>query len=298
MKRLMIALLMMVLIMCISSCGGGGGTDSGSLPISPVVVVNTPLYGFYASADNPNDLTLPLDPTIKTSVEETANFVNVVMVGHWKGETEIISDSQKSVELGVTKLIVPVLNYYNPNTSRFEGVLNLLNDMRNLGLLQYVVAVYPIDEPNVNNPAGDFGAALDDLRAQLDTMDDTKNIKLFSIYGPVRFGFANIQKYDWVGYDDYDLRDTVFATIDSTVRPLLKPGAKIVLVPGGFTPYQQDPASFYTYAQTHADVALIMPFIWIDVKANDISGIRSNPTRQIYINLGCAIVGKPSACAS
>jgi hypothetical protein len=117
--------------------------------------------------------------------------------------------------------------------------------------------------------------------------------KLGVIYSAAAFGkWQGISSYDWVGFDNYG-GDIFKANGDySKLKKVLTPTQRIILVPGGATPWKEDPKPFQNAAENDPQVVLIMPFIWFDNAdpAHGVgAGIRSNGMSEAYKAVGLRI---------
>ncbi len=79
---------------------------------------------------------------------------------------------------------------------------------------------------------------------------------------------------------------------------ILKPGQKMILVPGGASPWKTDPTAFYNYAQTEPTVIGIIAFSWLDYENKPNVGIRVNGMAKAYCEVAEKIKSptNPRAC--
>lgn len=279
----------LALCLLLVSCGGGGGSSSVTPPAPPRTDL---LYGYFASADNPAGPWLPPVPGQPDSTQETAGHVNVVMTNGWcdwqTGRQSCADRARRTIaegrSLGIKHFVVSVdfLLWAPDGTGRPGGVGDVQTFLGTLGGLDDVDAIYPLDEPNTRIGGGDQQrSTFLDLRAMLQLLPETKHIAMFAIYAPIRYGTLNMDLFDWIGVDDYDAGTGVFGQYAS-----IPAGKRVVVVPGGAAPWLADPTPYREYADAHPEVVLIMPFLWIDHSS---AGIRSAPTRQAYVALGCSL---------
>jgi hypothetical protein len=240
-------------------------------------------YGYYGAWDT-------------TQVSETADHVTYVWV--MAGDVGI-AQMQEAIARGVTRVVVDVswLVYapaaQNKRTLNENARANLrayFTQLRDLGLLQNIVAIYPMDEPDVN------GVSAQDVfttNGSIRTVEAEFAIgaPLMVIYGVN--GTPGIETYDIVGVDAYGDPNTVLQRIDQTVLPTQKK----LLVPGGACPWFNNVQPFLDKAQSDASVWGIVAFIWPDQWGGTSNcGIRSAPTRKAYCEAGKHIKGKDNPC--
>jgi hypothetical protein len=118
---------------------------------------------------------------------------------------------------------------------------------------------------------------------------ELSGVNLAVIYGDR--GMPGIGSYDWVGFDKYDEHEAIFCDGRyDDLKAELRADQRIILVPGGASPWKQDPAPFYNKAVSDTQVLAIVPFIWQDNAAPGVgAGIRSNSTKPRYIQAGTLI---------
>ncbi len=295
-----------LLALALSACHSGGGSPSPSPTPTPQPVPTRTaavLWGYFGAVENPRDMTRAPAAGQASSVQETAPHSTLVMTGSWgnpytpagrQALAELaIKHMQQAKAAGVDRFVLWI-DYilfgggtaYRGKDAAMPEVEALLARCDAEGLLDDLAALYVLDEPNVNVMAG-FDDACRDLRALLNRSGPLSRISLFSIYGPLRLGAPGIALLDWVGLDDYDRGVGVLDDIDRQLRPMLRGGQRIVIVPGGTSPWCQDPGPFIEYAAAHDDVVLVMPFTWFSSPGG--AGIGDNVTRAAYIAAGTAL---------
>lgn len=70
------------------------------------------------------------------------------------------------------------------------------------------------------------------------------------------------------------------------LKASLFPDQKTIIIPGGA--YGQDPVPFCNYAKANTEVAVVIPFLWLDDQGEP--GIRSNGMAAHYINAGKSVI--------
>jgi hypothetical protein len=153
-----------------------------------------------------------------------------------------------------------------------------------LGLGPMVVALYPVDEPELHGiTSASLTAALADIRVAW------PGPKLAVIYGD-HGSYPALDAYDWIGKDDYGRGIPVIG---------VRPDQRVIVVPGGTDPWRDDPESFYAYATANTNVVAIIAFVWFDHFGGTANrGIRSNGLSSAYCDVGMRIkFGPQGRCA-
>lgn len=288
MKFIVVMLIAFLLVATMASCGGGSGgssKDPQSPPPAPVPSTRTDLlFGYYGDASR-----------------ESAQ--NLVWVPAWgpsgtSQEKQAVSNAQveqlKSAKAaGITDAVVDVSHLlFDPfaQTGRFEytgkvlaqvRLNDFLDDLNQAGVLDIVKTLVLIDEPNINLiTQSSFPLAAQDARQVLASMGLSR-IKLAVIYAPVG-GYVGIDQFDWVGIDSYDEYDRVLKTKVVDLKSLMRPSQKLLLIPGGASPWKQNPWSFYNYAQADPQVVAIIAFSWFGYEGYAERGIAVNGMKDVY----------------
>lgn len=248
------------------------------------IVVPTPtsyrkdlLYGYFGCLNN--------------QVAETKDHINLLMECNWNGLDGCIKNilsAKKTTMLDVSWYLFTTTPKGDGRTVRPDAesaLTNYFNSLSSAGALSYVKILYPIDEPNnviVNEAELVKGIHL--LRNVMSKYPEISTAKLAVIYA-VDKPYMGIGEFDYVGFDDYDLRSSVLKKWYPMLLNQLRPDQKTILVPGGVSPWKQDPVPFINFAEEHPEVAMVLPFLWADVP--DLGpGIRSNGMAPQYIAAG------------
>ncbi len=199
-------------------------------------------------------------------------------------------------------------------------------DLQAEGLLDTVVAVYPLDEPDL---CGVSDADTSRVIAIIHDEPLTRDKKVAGLYtvtvakqwgGHYRltgrehdYG-GSLRAYDWVGFDCYGCNTIFTETAWDTLRfDFSKPGfvtvpgptlydnfkaqldltrQQVIIVPkaslGGplFADWDDDPYEQYMRAAADPDVVMLLPFTWFD-QAGGVQGVRSIPAlRDAYREIG------------
>lgn len=264
------------------ACGGGGGAPAKGT-ILPAVNPRTDLYFTYFGGN-------------AVSVSETSDHTNLVWAADFYGPLEQLAALTQAKGSGQKAvLMLPAALYDLPVAeTRFY-----LQRIANAGLLDVVIAVAPLDEPNTARSGN-----------RSDVEVRTKNIELrtlflefpqldrpkLAVFYACRGVYGGIREYDWVGCDDYDSGCAVFDTYYTNLRSKMSLNAREMVIAGGS--FGQDPACFEVYAQRNAQVAVFAAFIRQTVTDGKvIPGIRENPTlRLLYCQTGRRIIGSTVPC--
>jgi hypothetical protein len=265
-------------LLALAGCGGGGG--SGFVPPQPPQELRTGLlYGYYGDCD--------------TCLEEQAGHVNLAWVMGWGKRAawldNVAAHLTEAKQRGIPNAVLGISPAYGDNPER--DVRYVLDSLRVQGLLDGIVALYPVDEPDVNGiPAEKIVATNAMLRRVMADYPEFAHTKLAVIYGP-RSDYRGIESYDWVGFDDYDQGAAVLELPLAHLKAKLRPDQQVILVPGGASPWRQDPQPFFNVAESDARVVALVPFIWFDNAAPGVGlGIRSNGLRAVYCAAGKRVV--------
>jgi hypothetical protein len=251
----------------------------------------TPLrYAFYGTQDD--------------QVARTKDFVNLVHVGAWgdwvtqQGRADLLNTivgfGQQAKAAGLPLMFTCdwcLFTQTNPrhNLPRDNAVgfmIEFCDRLRDEGLIDSVVAWYPIDEPNIHEiglspqQIFDANAVVRDV-----TQHYTDGIKpLAVIYGASSGHYPGIEGYDWCGMDNYGSPIFDNGQYLHLVNQL-NDKQKTIIVPGGANPWREDPLPFYEHAQTDTRVIMVMPFLWFSG-----DGIGSNGMAPQYQHVGNMIV--------
>lgn len=259
-----------------SSCGGG--SDINLIP-APTIFRHDLYYGYYGSDD--------------AQVDQTSGHVNLAWEMRWDGDAAAIKRLQTHHLPTVLSVQWPL---YGESTKALPdavaGLRALFDQYRASGVLQQIIVLYPIDEPDgrgFNDPDVLVGNSL--LRGVAAEYAELSGVKLGVIYS-THWSFPGISSYDWVGFDDYGQRSGIFVNGEyDRLKNTLRPNQRIILVPGGADPWKQDPTEFFNMAENDPQVVALVPFIWIDNYGQSTHlGIHSNGMATIYHLIGLQIV--------
>lgn len=262
-------------LLILAACGGGGSSPA----VGPVQQVPTLrpdlLFGYYAGAEY---------------ALEQQDHVNLYMTRPWGSGgvvwlAEVLGQLQVA-RAGGARVLLGLPGAYEPNAE--TELVAAWKRIREAGFADTVVALYPIDEPDV---AGKSDAEVTAVNAMLKRVFDKPLAVIYGCATGRRPGWAS---YDWLGCDDYGVGcDNATGGTLWAFASGLAPHQRLILVPGGADPWRQDPACFAFKAHTDPRVVLLMPFLWQDHAADGVGrGIRSNGLRKAYCEAGRAIRGE------
>lgn len=261
----------------LSGCGG-----STTLPVVPVPPRLDLLFGYFSSAGG---------------IAAMASACNVGWLADWEMPGLVVTRAEACVAAGVKKLIIGVQGMlfgasgYVGNAAALKPMLDALQAA---GLLPYVLAIYPIDEPD--KAAGVTDASLTqcclDVRVLCATYPELADVKLAVIYGSQGRVTPALASFDLAGFDDYDSGAAIFTNgmYDAFVGRL-SPSQRAILVPGGASPWQTAPDAFVAKAEDDDRVAMLAPFLWIDYSS---PGIGSNGMAAAYLAAGRQVLNLPA----
>ena len=178
-------------------------------------------------------------------------------------------------------------------TDAGERLRGLLRELAAAGVLQQVVALYLIDEPDGRGCTdGDVLSACQIARRVANEFAVLDGVKLAVTYSYKRT-LPGISGLDWVGLDDYGLGSGVLIS-DAWLELLnaLKPHQRCFVVPGGADPWRQHPEAFRRWAHSAPQCMGIMAFMWgsRDDSGEKNAGIKSNGMAPVYEALGRGIL--------
>jgi hypothetical protein len=221
--------------------------------------VNEWLYGYFG-VGSPEQI-------VRTSAH--VSFVHVMDWGDWdstEGREAIkqqqIAYMQEARARGVKSFVVTVgflafdsQRHYRGSAQTITAVKAYLDQLAALDLSRDVIAIYVLDEPDIDPPVDDrtMAQAFNDVRAAW------PGPKLAVIYGD--HGTPGIAAADWIGHDDYGRGAGVLDRM-----PAIRADQRWIVVPGGADPWRQDPSPFVSRADSDPRIAVVMPFVFFDRK--------------------------------
>ncbi len=260
-------------MLLLAACGG----NAGDIVVPAPAVLRTDLYyGYYGGGQ---------------SVLEALPHTNIIFESGLFGpeaQLNVIEAAKLPTILDIDAYV-----YYGAlGTNRkirpdIENALRVrLNELRDRNLLQYIIALYPIDEPNNTIVDAATIVKANGIVRRI-ASEYLPNVKLAAIYSRGHH-FPGIASYDWIGFDHYENTSGIFANGEyQNLLNALSPGQRTLLVPGGAL--GQDITPFLNFAQRNPEVIAIIPFIWWDEWEPGAKGIRSNGKAQSYCLAGMEV---------
>ena len=125
------------------------------------------------------------------------------------------------------------------------------DSFRAAGVLDRVIAA-AWDEPNLHATLGDVQRTVAMIRQVAAGYQELAGLKFWAVWadGSTK-GMAPY--FDALGHDSYG---------SGVVVVDLLPGQGLLLFPGGADPWREPPDGFTIYAEEHAEVVAVIPFIW------------------------------------
>lgn len=264
-----------LLALILTACGGGGGSPSPGGASSPPPLPRTGLkIGYFETSDG--------------QLAATHAAVNIVHCQDdsafgdpdaraWR-EAQIILCLQRAQSFGIKAAIVSVGFEVFDARFRYIGTTTLQafhDEIVNLGLDGSIVALYPLDEPDIHGVSEKtMDAAIDGIRRTW------PGPKIWEVYGNTG-ATPGSSRADAVGRDDYG-GDALHNL------PPIRPDQQYIILPGGADPWRNDPSPFYRFALATPQVTAIWSFIYGSYDGIH-AGIGGNGMLPEYQSVGCAI---------
>lgn len=246
-------------------------------------------FGYYGCTNN--------------QVEETKDHVNLLWEFQWKPIDQVIENIRKAKMDTVLDLYHQLFLNPEPDNIKLDSnsatrVRALFNRLRQEGLLKYIKVLYPIDEPNLPGQTlteKTIEEVTSLVRSVASEYEELKGVKLGVIYA-ARHPFLGMRFYDIIGLDDYDksAEELFFPELgeyDSKIMKYLQPHQKVIVVPGGFGKYKQNPKEFINWASSNEHAYGVVCFIW-EGKQFEGGGIKDNGMADIYRKYGKIVISK------
>jgi hypothetical protein len=260
-----------------TACGGGGGSSGQPFVFTGNGMVRSDvLFGYYGEN--------------ASAVTETSAHANLAWCADFYGPMEQMACLTQAKGLGM-KSVVMLPAYPAPCTPAPPDALRFwLKRLNDAGLLDTVVAVYPVDEPTCD--AAMIHATNAQLREVMAEFPAIAHAKLAVIYA-CKAGFPGAEAYDVVGCDDYDsgnaVLDRYYGALESAA-----PRAQLLIVGGGADPWRLDPHILADRANSNSAVWALVGFIW--QSADGHGGIRDNGMAGAWCAAGKRLTLAKVAC--
>jgi hypothetical protein len=255
-ERFILATILVVVVLLVAACGGGS-SEAAVAPDRTDL-----LYGYFGDCD--------------TCVAETRGHANLAMVMGW-GAPGAMQRHVAEAVAAKQQILLAVCWACGVENLRWQfGVLG--------AALSEVVALYPMDEPDVAGmSASDVCAMVAMVRGVAMEFPALAGVAIAAVYGSK--GTAGSECFDWIGRDNYGTGPIV---------PIRTAGQRVILLPGGADPWREDPAAFIDVANRTPAVVMILPFLWRD--PNTGRGIATNGLGQTYCQAGVRVTGRAGPC--
>jgi hypothetical protein len=290
MTRAAIAALFFLMATAAGCGGGGSSSSSGPVIPAPAQLRTDLLYGYFGG--------------VSANVVEQASHVNLFFAGSWDPLEQLAALTHaKGAGIPAIMLSVPAYGDRGGPAKPASELRFWLQRIKTAGLLERIVAVYPIDEPDTvregNRSDAEVTAQNAVLRRVMGEFPELARAKLAVLYACDTGRRPGLASYDWVGCDHYPSGCGVLSGYVTQLRQALGPEQRLILVPGGADPWRQDPTCFENFAHGNAVVVALLPFIWQTAVDDGVTytGIRENGMAKLYCEAGRKIsAGVATGC--
>ena len=273
-----------LLALILAACGGGGGSPSPGGASSPPPPPRTGpfFFGYYGA--------IP-----QSKIATIAPGINLLWLFQTGDALAVVQQLQAAQAQGVMQAVLDVGDYlftYPQHAYRGGAGLSDLAALKlqldAAGLSSMVVAIVPLDEPDVNLAPGKADTVMTQAIAGI-RMVWVQPVKIAVIYG-TKGPTPGIDSADWIARDDYH------ASASGVISELPPKRAEqsYFLVAGGADPYRQTADPFY--AATFPDPRFVgfIGFTFDDYAFNgrQYAGIGSNGLLPDYQAIGCKVTGR------
>jgi hypothetical protein len=258
-----------VALLLLVGCGGGD-----YMPPPAVALRSDLWFAYYLTFDN--------------QAEETADHVTMVHESGWFGVDATIASMRAHGKPVMLDLSASVYQGSKVQPDPYRRAAAEFQALKDAGVLHQVVALYPIDEPEIH---GIDDAAVTwvngEIRRAASAFPELAGVRLAVIYTSKNV-LPGFDSYDWIGMDDYDMGAGLLVSHEwMAIMDRLQPHQGAFLVPGGGDPWRQDPEAFRRYAHSTPKVVGIMPFMWSPRRGQgDAPGIGANGLASVYRAVG------------
>jgi len=237
-----------------------------------------------------NDLYVGFYGTQDAQVAETKDSFNLLVEAQMDGPDKCV---QNILDAKVDTFLYVPGQVFSDNvpgqkhTVRSDAEVLLrafFQKLRDAEALKYVKAICPIDEPN-NTVANldELTKGVNIVRQIANEFTELAGLKLATFFAADK-PFMGQSLFDWVGYDDYDMRANLMLSKKyKEFVASLRTDQKVMLPPGAA--YGHDPIPWMDFAQLDPKVVAVIAFLWLDERNNDVGakGARSNGMGSIYL---------------
>lgn len=245
--RLFIAGVLAGIFLCWSAACGGGGGDT----IPPPIQRTDLLYGYFGDA----------------ILADTADHTNLQWIMF---EADPVAEAMRAKAAGIHNLVLAVCWRCGQDNLRFY-----FDGMRAAGVLHLVIALYPEDEPDLSMTESEVVDMVRMVRSVAAEYQELAQVQVWAIYGNTG-KTPGIAQYDAVGRDNYG----------AGPQQIGAPNQRLLLVPGGASPWRESPDAYLAEANRNPRVIAIIPFLWQYPQAGQGLGISQNGMAPVYRELG------------
>lgn len=263
-------------VLLLASCGGGGSSSSG--PTSQKQWLGW-RFGYWDAA--PGQAAQTAGQVNFTHVSDDCTCDTPAAVEWMEGRQIQLMEQARSAGTGPVMLSLSFLlfNRDSPHAYQWlgtDGVVQYKQRLAALDLMPMITALYPVDEPDLHGISDK--AMAEDVTALRAVWGTAVHVAV--IYSD--HGTPGRSAFDWIGTDRYSEGSGVLGEL-----PPLDQNQQWILVPGGADPWRTDPTAFIAFAESHPQVALVLPFLWQDYSGG--RGIVSNGMASAYCIAGSLV---------
>lgn len=269
------------------------------------------VFFYFVKKNKPKDIVLPQPTVLRTDllygyygcmndqVDKTKDHVNLLWECQFQGYVKTAENILAAKLPTVLDVAPQIMRQFADSGKNFELHPDAEQNLRGLFLylqsrdaLRYVVGLVPVDEPNTNAKSEqDLNAAIDIAISVSKEFPELHDVKMVVIYAAKPYPYVSIERFDWVGVDDYEVLSEIF--VNGTYDNIKRSGKRTIILPGGG--FGQDPEQFIRFAHLNPEVIAVVPFVyftgenpkdtWIGI------GDDRNPLREAYRAAGKALMG-------
>jgi hypothetical protein len=265
----------------LEGCGGGGG--GGGTSVAPVI----------AAAQRP-DLLFFYFGAMGQQIRETAAHVNALLPMTWNFENwrpegrvwiadQVVSQLEEARDAGIKSVLLDVGFLVFDKDYHYEGVESLrlfVERLKVRGLWDRVVALYPVDEPDLQN--------IDDATMTRVNTDLKEFGKPVACCYTDRRQWPGLRTVDWASFDKYGV-DWRGDGVLEDLKNRLRPEQRYFFTVGGADPWRDNVRPVLAAANADPKCVGICAFIYGEHDGN--KGIRDNGMLPEYAEVGAKIKG-------
>jgi hypothetical protein len=190
-------------------------------------------------------------------------------------DSDPVGEAMRAKASGIAHTVLAVCWRCGADNLRY-----VFDGMRAAGVLDRVVALYPEDEPDLRMSEPEVIAMATLVRGVAAEYPELARVQLWVIYA--NSGHTpGISQFDAVGRDNYG----------AGPQQLGSANQRLILVPGGASPWQESPDAYLSAANDPRVIAII-PFLWKYPQSGQSQGIRDNGMAPAYRAAGKQATGR------